>query len=75
MGKLEQMKERYDGIPIPQELHTRVQQEIQKSRKKQEKNSAGHIDRPKRMIRGMEAAAAIACILFTAALNMSPIFI
>ncbi len=74
MGKLEQMKERYDGIPIPQELHTRVQQEIQKSRKKQEKNSAGHIDRPKRMIRGMEAAAAIACILFTAALNMSPIF-
>ncbi|MDD6805132.1 MAG: hypothetical protein PUD77_02600 [Clostridiales bacterium] len=36
MGKLEQMKEKYDQIEIPVELHVRVEQEIAKSREKQE---------------------------------------
>ncbi len=75
MGKLDTMKERYDQITIPEELNFRIQQEIQKSRKQQEeKNGAGRIHRFKRIIRSVEAAAAAVCILFTAALNTSPVF-
>lgn len=75
MGKLEKMKERYDAIPIPEELHVRVQQEIQKSRRQQEERN--HISGSfnlKKVIRSMSAAAAAVCILFTAALNTSPAF-
>ena len=36
MGKLEAMKERYDQIMIPEELNIRIQQEIEKSRRRQE---------------------------------------
>ncbi len=75
MGKLEKMKERYDAIPIPEELHVRVRQEIQKSRRQQEEGN--HIRRSfnlKKVIRNMSAAAAAVCILFTAALNTSPAF-
>lgn len=75
MGKLDTMKERYDQIAIPEELNFRIQQEIQKSRKQQEeKNGAGRNHRFKRIIRSVEAAAAAVCILFTAALNTSPVF-
>lgn len=75
MGKLDTMKERYDQITIPEELNFRIQQEIQKSRKQQEeKNGAGRLHRFKRIIRSVEAAAAAVCILFTAALNTSPVF-
>lgn len=75
MGKLDTMKERYDQITIPEELNFRIQQEIQKSRKQQEeKNGVGRIHRFKRIIRSVEAAAAAVCILFTAALNTSPVF-
>lgn len=74
MGKLDMMKERYDQITIPEELNFRIQQEIKKSREQQEKNRTGRIHRFKRTIRSVEAAAAAACILFTAALNISPIF-
>jgi len=35
MGRLEEMKERYDNIVIPAELNVRIQQEISKSRKQQ----------------------------------------
>ena len=35
MGKLEEMKERYDQIMIPEELNIRIQQEIEKSRRRQ----------------------------------------
>ncbi len=74
MGKLETMKERYDQITIPEELNSRVQQEIQKSRQKEEKRRDVGSRRFKRTIRSIEAAAAAVCILFTAALNTSPVF-
>ena len=35
MGKLTEMKQHYEEIPIPGELALRVQQEIAKSRNKQ----------------------------------------
>ncbi|WP_289284964.1 DUF3298 and DUF4163 domain-containing protein [Parablautia intestinalis] len=75
MGKLEGMKQRYDQITIPEELNIRIQQEIQRSRKQQEevRKDAGS-RRFRRIIRSMEAMAAAACILFTAALNTSPVF-
>ncbi len=75
MSKLEIMKERYDNIVIPEELNVRVQQEIQKSRKQQEeKGRAGSSHRFRKVIHSMEAMAAAACVLFTAALNTSPVF-
>lgn len=75
MGKLDTMKERYDQITIPEELNIRIQQEIQKSKKRQEeKRGADRSCRFKRVIRSVEAAAAAVCILFTAALNTSPVF-
>ena len=75
MGRLEQMKERYDDIVIPAELNDRIQQEIMKSRKQQaEKHTVGQSYRFKKVIRGMAAAAAAVCVLFTAALNTSPVF-
>lgn len=39
MGRLEEMKERYEQIAIPEELHVRVEQEIMKSRKQQEEKT------------------------------------
>ena len=75
MGKLDIMKERYDQITIPEELDLRIRQEIQKSRKQQEeKKEADRSRRYKMVIRSVEAAAAAVCILFTAALNTSPVF-
>lgn len=75
MGNLEKMKENYDRIVIPKELSIRIQQEIEKSRKQQEeKRKVDHVYRYKRLTRGMGAAAACICILFTAALNTSPVF-
>lgn len=75
MGKLKTMKERYDQITIPAELNIRIEQEIQKSRKQQEeKREDGSSHRFRRVIRSVEAAAAAACILFTAALNTSQVF-
>lgn len=75
MGKLEKIKERYDDIVIPAELNERIQQEIMKSRKQQaEKNTVGQRYRLKKVIRGIGAAAAAVCILFTAALNTSSVF-
>lgn len=75
MGRLEKMKERYDEIVIPEELNVRIQQEIMKSRIQQaEKNSTGQRYKFKKVIRSMEAVAAAVCILFTAALNTSPVF-
>lgn len=75
MGRLEEMKEKYEGIVIPEELHARVQQEIMKSRKQQaEKNRTGRRFRLKQAIHYMEAAAAAVCILFTTVLNLNPVF-
>ena len=74
MGRLEKMKERYDEIVIPEELNIRVQQEIMKSQRQQaEKNSIRQRYRLKKVIHGMEAAAAT-CILFIVALNTSSVF-
>lgn len=75
MGNLEKMKEKYDRTSIPEELNIRLQQEVQKSRMQQEeKRKAGSRHRFKRMIHSIGAAAAAACIIFTAALNTSPVF-
>lgn len=75
MGRLEKMKEKYDDIVIPAELNERIHQEIMKSRKQQaEKNTVGQRYGLIKVIRGMGAAAAAVCILFTAALNTSPVF-
>lgn len=75
MGKLDEMKERYDQTAIPEELNVRIRQEIEMSRNKQaEKRGKGRSRRIKVIIRSMEAAAAAACILFTAALNTSSVF-
>ncbi len=74
MGKLEKMKEKYDQIIIPEELNIRIQHEIQKSREQQEElDKDGGRHRFRMVLRSMEAAAAI-CILFTVALNTSPVF-
>ncbi len=75
MSKLEKMKERYDEIVIPAELNARVQQEIMKSRRQQaEKTIDSRKYRFNKVIRTMGASAAAVCILFTAALNTSPVF-
>ncbi len=75
MSKLEAMKERYDQIIIPEELNIRIEQEIQKSRQRQgEKKRCGSRHRLRGVIRSMEAMAAAVGILFTAALNTSPVF-
>lgn len=75
MSKLDRMKERYDQTAIPEELNFRIQREIQKSREQQEeKRGVGRSHSFKRIIRSAEAAAAAVCILFTAALNTSPVF-
>lgn len=80
MSKLEIMKERYYRIAIPKELNDRVQQEIQKSRQQQcsaasgEKRKAVNSRRFQRIVHGLEVAAAAACVLFTVALNTSPVF-
>lgn len=75
MSKLEIMKERYDRIEIPEELGTRINREIEKSRERQEdKGRAGGSHRFKKVMRSVEAAAATVCILFIAALNVSSVF-
>lgn len=75
MGRLEKMKERYDAVVIPAELNDRIQQEIARSRRQQaEKKAASRRHTFRKTIRGMAAAAAAAGILFTTALNTSPVF-
>lgn len=75
MGRLEKMKERYNEIVIPEELNIRVQQEIMKSQRQQaKKKSFVQRNRFKKVIRSIEAAAAAVCIVFMAALNISPVF-
>ncbi len=75
MSKLEKMKENYDQIPIPKELNIRIQQEIQKSQKQwEEKNRVQQKLRFQKTIRAAAATAAAVCILFTTALNTSPVF-
>lgn len=75
MGRLEKMKEKYEGIVIPEELNIRIQEEIEKSRRKQaEKNSVSQRHKLKKVIRNLEAVAAAVCILFMAAMNTSSVF-
>lgn len=57
MGRLENMKERYDAVVIPAELNDRIQQEITRSRRQQaEKKAASRRHTFRKMIRGMAAA-------------------
>ncbi|MDD5863069.1 MAG: DUF3298 domain-containing protein [Firmicutes bacterium] len=75
MSNLQEMKKRYDNIPIPDALSVRVQQAIGESRKKQPgKEHNSHRAWFPRAIRGIGTAAAAACVLFTVALNTMPAF-
>ncbi len=75
MSKLEKMKQEYDTIPIPEELSVRIQQEIEKSQRRQAQKAAPvRRRRAARVIRIAEAAAAVVCITFTASLNISEAF-
>lgn len=75
MSNLEKMIEEYNQIPIPEELSFRVQAEINKSKKKQEERGKQMKKQNyKKIARGVGAAAAAACILFTIALNTSQVF-
>lgn len=71
MSGLEKMKNSYEDIRIPEELHVRVEQEISKSRKQWESK---HKYNPQRIIRGMAVTAAAVCVVFTTALNTSYVF-
>ena len=71
MSSLQEMKEQYDNIPIPDDLSLRVQQAIAESREKQPKPERLWVSRT---IRGVGTAAAAACVLFTVALNTVPAF-
>lgn len=75
MGKLEKLKEEYDNIPIPEELSVRIQQEIEKSKKREEeKNRTGRRRAFKKAVQIGGTAAAAVCIIFTAALNTNQVF-
>lgn len=71
MSRLEDMKQDYDNIKIPEELHRRVEQEIEKSRAREKVIS---LNRRKRWLRNTAVAAAAVCVVFTTALNTSTAF-
>lgn len=73
MGRLTEMKQRYEEIPIPEELAVRVQQEITKSRNRQREKES-HRYRYARAMRGMGTVAAAVVLVFTLALNTVPVF-
>lgn len=72
MKRMAEAKNRYEDIPIPEELSKRVMMEVEKAQKKYREKTA----KKRRIIfmrRGMAAAAA-AVILFTAGVNTSEVF-
>lgn len=71
MSRLADRKQDYDNIKIPEELHCRVEQEIEKSRAREK---VIQLNRRKRWIRNTAAAAAAVCVVFTTALNTSTAF-
>lgn len=71
MSRLADRKQDYDNVKIPEELHRRVEQEIEKSRAREK---VIQLNRRKRWIRNTAAAAAAVCVAFTAALNTSTAF-
>lgn len=73
MGKITDMKQRYEEIPIPEELAVRVQQEITKSRNRQSQKET-HRLRYARAVRTLGTAAAAVVLVFTLALNTVPAF-
>ena len=73
MGKITDMKQRYEEIPIPEELAVRVQQEITKFRNRQSQKET-HRLRYARAVRTLGTAAAAVVLVFTLALNTVPAF-
>lgn len=71
MKDMEEAKNRYDSIPIPEELSERVMAEVEKAQIRQREKTAKR--RMNFMKRGMAAAAA-AVVLFTAGVNTSEVF-
>ena len=67
MKRMEEAKQKYDSIPIPDELSKRVRMEIEKADKIQHKI---RINRKRNtVIKKTAAAAAAAAILFTVGVN------
>ena len=71
MKDMAEAKNRYDSIPIPEELSERVMAEVEKAQIRQREKTAKR--RMTFMKRGMAAAAA-AVVLFTAGVNTSEVF-
>lgn len=71
MKDMAEAKNRYDSIPIPEELSERVMAEVEKAQIRQREKTAKR--RMNFMKRGMAAAAA-AVVLFTAGVNTSEVF-
>ncbi len=81
MKELEQSKEAYDNIPIPEELSQRVQMEIGSANQKRSENKITDISsrgkketNMKKMTYKWVAAAASLVVVFTLALNTSQAF-
>lgn len=72
MKRMAEAKERYDKIPIPEELSKRVMLEVDKADRKRRRNMAKI--RRRRSFAGMGAAVAAAAVLFTAGVNTSQVF-
>lgn len=74
MGRLEKVKLEYDNIPVPEELNTRIQKEIDKAERRMIQKKKILALRRKSRLRRAAAVAAAVCIAFTAALNTSTAF-
>ena len=76
MRSMEEAKKKYNEIPIPEELSERVMCEVRKSEAKRaaEKTKKRAVRFPGRKLGKGAAAAAAAIVVFTAALNTSPVF-
>lgn len=60
MSRLADRKQDYDNIKIPEELHRRVEQEIEKLRAREKMIQLSH---RKRWFRNTAAAAAAVCVV------------
>ncbi|MGN1180288.1 MAG: DUF3298 domain-containing protein [Suilimivivens sp.] len=72
MKEMEKAKKKYDAIPVPDELYTRVQKEIE--REPEGKKEKGKVNTGYRWGRSAILAAAAAMVLFITALNTNTAF-
>ncbi|EHI61120.1 DUF3298 and DUF4163 domain-containing protein [Hungatella hathewayi] len=77
MGRLQDAKNRYDEIPIPEELDLRVRNTIQEFEKRRTPADVIQMEKKKRRnvyMKRSAVAAAAAVVLFTAVLNTNTVF-